>query len=149
MKYSDKLKDPRWQKMRLEILNRDEFSCQRCGDSESTLHVHHLSYEKGKEPWDYVLENFMTLCQSCHDSEYECRSKYEKELLDAIRIKGFAYDDVDRIATSFSKIPMAYPPEVTATIIEFALTYAFQEITNWFWDETHKKIEKRKEDKNG
>lgn len=42
--YSEKLKDPRWQKKRLEILNRDEFACRFCGDNKSTLNVHHISY---------------------------------------------------------------------------------------------------------
>lgn len=38
--YLEKLKDPRWQKRRLEIFQRDEFTCQVCFDTESTLHVH-------------------------------------------------------------------------------------------------------------
>ncbi len=42
MKYSEKLKDPRWQKKRLEIFQRDEFHCQQCGDGENTLCVHYL-----------------------------------------------------------------------------------------------------------
>jgi hypothetical protein len=37
MKYSDKLKDPRWQKKRLEVFERDGWCCQCCGDSESPL----------------------------------------------------------------------------------------------------------------
>ncbi len=66
MSYSEKLKDPRWQRKRLEILNRDGFSCILCEDKASTLHVHHLSYVKGKEPWEYQDENFITLCEHCH-----------------------------------------------------------------------------------
>jgi 5-methylcytosine-specific restriction endonuclease McrA len=34
--YGDKLKDPRWQKRRLEIFKRDEWTCQQCGDTETT-----------------------------------------------------------------------------------------------------------------
>ena len=52
-KYSDKMKDPRWQKKRLEIFERDGWSCCRCGDTESTLNVHHLRYVPGHDPWDY------------------------------------------------------------------------------------------------
>lgn len=48
MGYSDKLKDPRWQKKRLEILTRDEWTCQICFDTESTLVVHHQKYKAGK-----------------------------------------------------------------------------------------------------
>lgn len=64
--YSDKLRDPRWQKKRLEILQRDEFCCQECTDDSSTLHVHHTRYVKGRDPWDYGNGFLVTLCESCH-----------------------------------------------------------------------------------
>lgn len=44
MKYIEKLRDPRWQKKRLQILERDGFACQSCYDTETTLHVHHCTY---------------------------------------------------------------------------------------------------------
>jgi 5-methylcytosine-specific restriction endonuclease McrA len=64
--YSDKLKDPRWQKKRLEILSRDNFTCKCCGDNESTLHVHHLIYSSGN-PWEAPDNTLETLCASCHE----------------------------------------------------------------------------------
>jgi hypothetical protein len=64
--YWEKLKDPRWQKMRLEVLQRDEFTCVRCGAKDKTLHVHHGYYEKGKDPWDYYDWTLYTLCEDCH-----------------------------------------------------------------------------------
>lgn len=64
--YSKKLLDPQWQKKRLEILNRDEFKCQWCGDVKSTLHVHHKKYENGLSPWEYPDESMITLCSRCH-----------------------------------------------------------------------------------
>jgi len=66
-KYSDKLKDPRWQKLRLKVFDRDNWQCCECGDDCSTLHVHHLTYKHGKEPWEYEESNFKTLCENCHD----------------------------------------------------------------------------------
>lgn len=65
--YSEKLKDPRWQKKRLSVLNKSKFKCELCNDKNETLHVHHLSYEKNKEPWDYPLSNFKCLCSTCHE----------------------------------------------------------------------------------
>jgi len=50
--YSEKLKDPRWQKKRLEILSRDKFTCQLCSDKETELHIHHNEYFPGKKPWE-------------------------------------------------------------------------------------------------
>ena len=64
--YSQKLKDPRWQKMRLEVLERDEWSCTLCGDAENTLHVHHCYYDSSLEPWDYPKESLKTVCEDCH-----------------------------------------------------------------------------------
>lgn len=67
--YAEKLRDPRWQKKRLEILERDGWACQICGDKKTTLHVHHLYYEKNLDPWDYHIFTLMTLCEMCHISE--------------------------------------------------------------------------------
>jgi 5-methylcytosine-specific restriction endonuclease McrA len=64
--YTDKLRDPRWQKKRLEVFQRDDFKCRLCNDSETELHVHHLEYIKGREPWEYDVDWFETLCKYCH-----------------------------------------------------------------------------------
>jgi len=64
MNYKEKLKSPKWQKKRLEILNRDQFTCQYCGDTETTLQVHHKKYTK--EPWDAPNEDLITTCEHCH-----------------------------------------------------------------------------------
>ena len=69
MTYSDKLKHPKWQKKRLEILSRDKFTCRGCGSKDHTLHVHHFTYQKGKLPWEYENSNFITLCDLCHFQE--------------------------------------------------------------------------------
>jgi len=66
MTYLEKLKDPRWQKRRLEIFNRDEFRCINCGDDEKTLNVDHKIYRKGFDPWEYPDEDLQTLCEDCH-----------------------------------------------------------------------------------
>ena len=64
--YSEKLKDPRWQKKRLEILERDEWECKACGDKDTTLHVHHIFYIPGKEPWEIPNGLLVTFCERCH-----------------------------------------------------------------------------------
>ena len=65
--YSQQYKDPRWQKRRLEILDRDNFMCRRCASQDSTLHVHHIHYEKGKKIWEARSQHLITLCSKCHD----------------------------------------------------------------------------------
>lgn len=64
--YAEKLRDPRWQKKRLEILKSSEFSCSCCGDSESELHVHHRVYFRNRDPWDYENKFLIPVCEECH-----------------------------------------------------------------------------------
>lgn len=68
--YSQKLKDPRWQRRRLEILERDNFTCQYCNDSEHELHVHHWSYSTN--PWETDADDLTTLCKQCHYIIEDC-----------------------------------------------------------------------------
>jgi hypothetical protein len=68
--YLDKLKDPRWQRKRLEIFERDNFTCRLCNDNLSQLQLHHLIYFKKEIPiWDYNNNLLITLCDSCHAVE--------------------------------------------------------------------------------
>ena len=76
--YSEYLKNPKWQKKRLEILSRDNFSCVVCGkgiETDTALHVHHLSYRKGCMPWEYDNSNFVTLCEQCHSDVHNKKLK--------------------------------------------------------------------------
>lgn len=64
--YYEQLKHPRWQAKRLKVLERENFTCQWCGDAEQTLHVHHTYYEKGAAPWEYRENSLLCLCETCH-----------------------------------------------------------------------------------
>jgi len=79
--YSEKLRDPRWQKKRLCVMQRDGFACRDCGDEKSTLQVHHCRYEKGY-PWEIENQFLLTLCESCH----ERRGAIEKEVNRALQL---------------------------------------------------------------
>ena len=52
MKYSEKLKDPRY-----------EWMFRACQDNEQMV------YQKSKEPWEYENEHLITLCADCHEEE--------------------------------------------------------------------------------
>lgn len=86
MTYSQKLKDPRWQKKRLEVLNRDSFSCRFCGDDKNTLHVHHISYNG--DPWDTDDNLLITLCDDCHQVEESNLKDFSKRLVKSLRDSG-------------------------------------------------------------
>lgn len=78
--YAEKLKDPRWQRKRLEILERDAWECVECGDSKSTLHVDHKIYRKSKQPWEYTSEELQTLCATCHKKIEDERSDLKERM---------------------------------------------------------------------
>lgn len=58
--------DPRWQKLRLEVMQRDGWKCVACGDDKSELHVHHMHYFG--ELWETPMDNLQTLCRCCHEA---------------------------------------------------------------------------------
>jgi hypothetical protein len=73
MSYSDLLRDRRWQKKRLKIMERDGWRCVRCHDTdnESMLQVHHKEYIRGRDPWDYADDMLETLCSNCHWNKHK------------------------------------------------------------------------------
>ncbi len=87
MNYKEKLLDPRWQKKRLEILSRDEFTCQSCLDKTKTLHVHHVDYLPKTEPWEYDNAYLITLCEDCHKDIKDYRPQLESNIISEIRLK--------------------------------------------------------------
>jgi hypothetical protein len=62
-------RDSRWQQKRLEIMERDKWTCQSCGKSGDgvTLNVHHAYYVSGRKPWEYENELLVTYCENCHE----------------------------------------------------------------------------------
>lgn len=69
--YSNHWKDPRWQKFRLKILEKDGFKCTQCGDDKSPLNAHHLYYISKRKPWEYPYSSVLTFCDDCHDENHE------------------------------------------------------------------------------
>lgn len=65
--YREQLRDPRWQQRRLEIFQRDQWQCQRCGAFERELQVHHRWYSQGRPPWESPTLALITLCCRCHE----------------------------------------------------------------------------------
>ena len=53
--YHDLLKHPKWQRKRLEIMQRDNFECKCCFSTEIELNVHHFNY--AETPWGLRILN--------------------------------------------------------------------------------------------
>ena len=75
--YAKQLQRPEWKAKRLEILERDGNKCVKCGETKR-LHVHHLSYTKGRDAWEYPNDNLVTLCGECHKVEHleKCKEDF-------------------------------------------------------------------------
>lgn len=78
--YWEKLQDPRWQRRRLEILQRSNFKCEQCGSGDKTLHVHHIIYRKGVMPWEYPDRELYALCKDCHLEETQLRAALDEAI---------------------------------------------------------------------
>lgn len=136
MTYSEKLKNPSWQKKRLQILERDEFTCLICGDTETELHIHHKEYIKGHEPWDYEDTNFVTACKHCHEL-LGILNKLGISLCRSLKIKGELYwicflftDKNNDKRISVVKIPFDTEKIEFVTGIPNAFISKFYEYTN-------------------
>lgn len=119
MNYKQKLLDPRWQRRRLQILQRDDFRCTSCGNADDTLHVHHFAY--GVNPWDVDDKHLTTLCSQCHEYEHKHREQAEKVLLSAIRKAGFLAGSLDCMAEGFEEMQPFHAEEVMASVFKWFL----------------------------
>lgn len=95
MTYSQKLRDPRWQKKRLLILERDKWTCQSCRSTTKTLQVHHLVYAR-RDPWDYADSCYQTLCDECHEIRQELTDKSSNAL--KLVLRDIPTDQLTRVA---------------------------------------------------
>lgn len=98
MNFFDQYKHPEWQKKRLEALEHAGFTCDRCCDSETQLHVHHKRYMKGRKVWEYDVSELAVLCGPCHTEVHA-----EKEVIQAL----------------ISAIPVEAIPEITALVAHY------------------------------
>tara|TARA_R110000823_G_scaffold311844_1_gene438031 strand:- start:439 stop:792 length:354 start_codon:yes stop_codon:yes gene_type:complete len=86
MTYSEKLRDPRWQRKRLEIMERDEWRCKHCQSTDKTLTVHHYLY--CGNPWEVEDRFLATLCEDCHQNRQELDSEGKRSLAEISSIMG-------------------------------------------------------------
>jgi hypothetical protein len=93
MTYLEKLRDPKWQNKRLQVLKRDNFTCKYCGDKSKTLHVHHNTYTYGLEPWEYSNNNLTTVCATCHNEEESNKMLFNDIVYDML-LEGLRYQDL-------------------------------------------------------
>lgn len=80
--YIELLRDPRWQKKRLLIMERDDWKCMECRTRDANLQVHHKRYVRGRMPWEHEDGDLVTLCHRCHERVTDLRKKANNLLAD-------------------------------------------------------------------
>lgn len=91
--YKDLLRDPRWQKRRLEIFQRDNWKCVQCDAAAYELQVHHEQY--CGLPWEAPDDCLKTLCVFCHQCIEFLKWMRKNRLL--LRANNFSYSEIDLI----------------------------------------------------
>ena len=119
--YFKLLKDPRWQKKRLEVMERDHFGCVNCGDNKSTLNIHHLIYFPNNKPWEYDDKFLITLCEECHEWEKNNAKRCFKELKLGLASCQFLNGGILALGEKFQKLIHPQAPEITVAGLCFAL----------------------------
>lgn len=80
LSYGEQLKHPKWQRRRLECLEAAGWECGNCGCKDTTLHVHHKRYLKGRMAWEYGDAELEVLCETCHQAEHITAEKVQQVL---------------------------------------------------------------------
>jgi hypothetical protein len=88
MSYKDKLRDPRWQRRRLDVLNAANWTCQDagCKSNTKTLEVHHCYYLPDTDPWDYPTDAYLALCEDCHEERQQLERDIKISLSRCLRL---------------------------------------------------------------
>lgn len=107
--YFQKLKDPRWQKKRLEVLEKNDWVCERCMNGEATLHVHHRQYFKGREPWEYEAGQLAVLCEYCHEVTHEEEDALLLACSYCVSDGPFSRDTAASVVAGFTRQSMSAP----------------------------------------
>jgi len=78
-----------WDKIRMIIYKRDNFTCQFCGitmkETKKAHHIHHLNPFVDSK--DNSLENLLTLCPSCHRKEEARLMRLRKKIKNKMEAK--------------------------------------------------------------
>ena len=74
-----------WEDRRKRVLERDDYECQECGATDTTLQVHHIT--PISEGGSHSLDNLKTICRSCHASEHPQKITLTTALAENQRIR--------------------------------------------------------------
>jgi hypothetical protein len=78
---------------RKAVFQRDNFTCQKCGQSGGRLVAHHIFNFADFPEYRFLVENGITLCRKCHDEFHKIYGKHHntKEQLEEFLGRNFIY----------------------------------------------------------
>lgn len=119
--YREQLKSPEWQKKRLKIFERDDFTCRHCQAKDQTLHIHHFKYDG--RPWEVEDEYLITLCWECHELESRVYKSELDDVIRSIRDKWYSSEALFKLNWFLSWLDADSPTGYAALIeMQFKLT---------------------------
>ena len=136
--FSDQYKHPNWQKKRLEMLEKSGFSCSRCEDSESQLHVHHKHYVKGRKVWDYDECELQVLCDKCHKEQHELTDLFSEVLVWAD--SPVEYEPLIAIVHGLGNSYVANHPRIGATLEVYSFEHEVGQILGGHHDHRYRDL---------
>ena len=72
-------KTPEYQQWRTSVFQRDNYTCQKCGQKGGNLNAHHKIQWIDDKDLRYDMNNGITLCQACHRNIHKKISLQSKE----------------------------------------------------------------------
>lgn len=128
--YAGKLLDPRWQRKKTEIQIRDNFTCQMCGSTTDTVHVHHFTYPpEGREPWEVPNSALILFCDPCHENEERHKRRIDETFARTFGYLGYSNSDKEDLFKALYPIIDLGPDLFRAKMLEFVTTYV-KEVEN-------------------
>ena len=103
-----------FRKKRLELLNKAQNQCSKCGGQSSDLDIHHLDrngYGKTGYP-DNSDKNLVVLCPSCHQKLHS-NSRVDIDELNHLRAEGKTFEQIgQRFGVSRQRIHQLYLKDI-------------------------------------
>ena len=78
--------------------------------------VHHRLYRPDTDPWDYADDELVTLCENCHEEEYDCSNDASEVLRSATKSKLWS-GNIYALAMSIHFMKTKFPIDVVISLV--------------------------------